>query len=275
MDGTDRPGRADTPGARMAAMYDASAPAYERYWAPALLRHSRDLLSSLPSTPQPRRVLEVATGTGALLPDLVTVAGAGGTVVAVDRSLGMLRRAGAGVPRVQADAAALPVRSRTVDVAVAAFVLFLVPDARAAVLELHRVLRPGGRMLAATWGEQRATHADVLLRDVLDRAGAPLPAPDPRSDDGTASPEAMRDLLLGAGLTDVRTEARPLDARFGPEDMIAMRTTCGTTGWRFAQLDEAAQRSVRSQLADRYAGLGPEAFTDTSEVLLTAARRAD
>lgn len=260
-------------GARMAALYDASAPAYERHWAPALLRHSRDLVGLLVPAAGPRRVLEVGTGTGALLPELVAVAGPGGSVVAVDRSLGMLRRATATVPRAQADAVSLPVSSGAVDVAVAAFVLFLVPDAPRAAAELHRVLRPGGQLLAATWGQQRSTRADELLNEALEESGAPLPPETPRSDETTDSPEAMRDLLGGAGLTDVRTVSRPLDARFTPTSMLEMRTSCGTTGWRFAQLDVPGQEEVRSRLSQQYARLGEEAFTDTSEVLLTTARR--
>lgn len=259
--------------ARMAAVYDASAPAYERHWAPALLRHSRDLLGLLAPASGPRQVLEVATGTGALLPDLVDAAGPGGRVVALDRSLGMLRRATAPVPRAQADALALPVRSGSVDVGVAAFVLFLVPDAGRAVAELHRVLRPGGRLLAATWGEQTSTPADELLREALDEAGAPPPPDIPRSDEATESATAMHDLLAGAGFTGIDTVARPLDARFTAAAMLEMRTSCGTTGWRFAQLDEAARAAVRGGLTERFARLGPDAFVDSSEVLLTVAHR--
>lgn len=261
------------PGARIAAVYDASAAAYERYWAPALLHHSRDLVGLLAPTSGPRRILEVATGTGALLPELVAAAGPGGSVVAVDRSLGMLRRATATVPRAQADALALPVRAGCVDVAVAAFVLFLLPDAHRAARELHRVLRPGGELLAATWGEQRATRADEIVLEVLDAAGAPPPESPPRSDDATNSPEAMRELLHGAGFEDVRTISRPLDARFTPVTMLEMGTSCGVTGRRFAQLDARAQHEVRARLREHYAGLGEEAFTDSSEVLLTVARR--
>lgn len=260
--------------ARMAAVYDASAPAYERHWAPALLRHSRDLLGLLAPATGPRQILEVATGTGALLPDLVDAAGPGGRVVALDRSLGMLRRAtAAAVPRVQADALALPVRPASVDVGVAAFVLFLVPDAGRAVAELHRVLRPGGQLLAATWGEQTSTPADELLREALDEAGAPPPPDIPRSDEATESATAVHDLLAGAGFTRIVTEARPLDARFTPASMLEMRTSCGTTGWRFAQLDESAREAVHTGLTERFSRLGPDAFVDSSEVLLTVAHR--
>lgn len=259
--------------ARLAEVYDAGAVSYERHWAPALLRHSLDLVELLPGGDGPRTVLEVAAGTGSLLPRLVDVAGPSGRVVALDRSIGMLHRVRTPVPRVQADAQRLPVRPGSVDVAVAAFVLFLLPDAERAVREIARVMRPGGYLLATTWGEQRSTLADELYRDVLTELGAPEPGQPPRSDTLTDSPAAMRALLDGAGLADVRTTGRQLDARFTPEDLLDMRTTCGQPGWRFAQLSPEVQAQARIRLQEEYAALGPTAFTDTSEVLLTVARK--
>lgn len=260
-------------GARIAAVYDASAPAYEQHWGPALLPHARALLGLLTPAGGPRRILEVATGTGSLLPDLLEVAGPGGSVVAVDRSLGMLRRVTAEVPRAQADAVALPVRSGSVDVVVAAFVLFLLPDAHRGAAEIGRVLRPGGELVAATWGEQRETRAEELLREALDEAGAPAPPDVARSDAETDSPAALRTLFESAGLIDVRTATRRLEARFTPAAMLDMRTACGSTGWRFARLDDARREQVRARLAEQYARLDEAAFTDDSEVLLTFARR--
>lgn len=262
-------------GARIAAVYDASASAYEAYWGPALLRHSRDLLRLLPPCEGSRRVLDVATGTGALLPDLIEAAGPDGSVIAVDRSLGMLRRATRAAALAQTDALALPIRSGTVDVAVAAFVLFLLPDAPRGVREIGRVLRPGGHLLAATWGEQQETPAEELLVEALDAAGAPIPEAQPRSDEETESPAALRALLEGAGFVDVRTDSRRLDARFTAETMLEMRASCGATGWRFAQLDDARRAAVRTQLAEQFARLDDAAFADDSEVLLTYARWPD
>lgn len=260
-------------GARIAAVYDASAAAYEAHWGPALARHSRDLLGFLPPGAGSQRILDVATGTGALIPLLIEAAGPDGSVIAVDRSLGMLRRVTYPVPLAQTDALALPIRSGTVDVAVAAFVLFLLPDAPRGVSEIGRVLRPGGHLLAATWGELMETPAEDLLVEALDGAGAPVPEPQPRSDAATESPAALRTLLEGAGFVDVRTDARRLDAHFSAATMLEMRASCGATGWRFAQLDDTRRRQVRAQLAEQFARLDDSAFIDDSEVLLTYARR--
>jgi SAM-dependent methyltransferase len=148
----------------------------------------------------------------------------------------------------------------------------MLPDAGAAVIEAARVLRPGGWLLAATWGSQLGTGADVVVREELDRAGAPVFPELARSDAGTDSAEDMA-ALLADGFVDVRTTVRPLAARFTPEVAMAMRTGCGTLGWRFARLDRGSQEQVRRYIADRFRALPDEEFVDRSEVLLTAARR--
>lgn len=73
------------------------------------------------------------------------------TYVAGDLSLGMLQSLnGRGVARVNLNAQALPLRQSTADVILANHMLYHVPDISRAVREFRRVLRPGGRLLAAT-----------------------------------------------------------------------------------------------------------------------------
>ncbi|MGH8892631.1 MAG: class I SAM-dependent methyltransferase, partial [Actinomycetes bacterium] len=182
-------------------------------------------------------------------------------------------RAPTDVPRLLADAAHLPLADATADVAVLAFVLFLLPDARAAVAEAARILRPGGWLLAATWGSQDGTGADVVVREELDAAGAPAFVAPPRSDELTDTPDRVAALLGAVGLDGITTTSRPLDAEFDPTSALAMRTGAGTLGWRYARLDPAAQAAVRRRAAARLAELPAEEFVDRSEVLLTTARR--
>jgi SAM-dependent methyltransferase len=239
-----------------------------------LNRHALDLVASLPplESRKPRTVLDVAAGAGTLLPALGPLAGEGGQLVALDYSAGMLALADASVARIQADAARLPLRDACADVAVYAFVLFLLPDARAAVVEAARVTRPGGWLLAATWGTQYDTDSDVVVREEIDATGA-APVELPRSDELTDSPDKMRALLEAVGFTDVTTSIRPLDARFDIGSVLDMRTGFGSLGWRYARLTPEAQERVVDRAAARLATLPPEAFVDQSEVLLTHARR--
>ena len=265
---------ARSPEATLAQMYDESAEAYDEFWAPVLHRHARDLLRTVPAVPgAARTAVDVAAGAGTLAPALRELVGPDGLVVALDRSHGMLRRAPRAEPRIQADATALPLADAAADIAVLAFVLFLLPDARAAVTEAARILRHGGWLLAATWGTQIDTGADVVVREELVAVHAPAFPNLPRSDNLTDSAERMASLLGPAGFADVRTTAHPLDAVFDARSALALRTQSGSLGWRFARLDEVDRATVLRRAAHRLATLPPGKFVDRSEVLLTVARR--
>lgn len=109
-----------------------------------------------------QRLLDVGCGDGGFHAPLRQ---RGVHVVGVDRSFGMLRAAlasqrqtivaaaeanGSAAAVVQGDAQALPIGDATFDCALAAHVLFHVPDVRAALRELRRVLRAGGRVVLTT-----------------------------------------------------------------------------------------------------------------------------
>ena len=106
-------------------------------------------------------VADVGCGNGRYLTAL-SGRGHRGLVVGVDLSVGMLRAAGAG-PRVAGDAAAIPLRTGSVDVALALHMLYHVPDPAAAVRELRRVTRPGGRVLVVLNGADHLRELHALL----------------------------------------------------------------------------------------------------------------
>ena len=132
------------------------------------------------AAPRPdMNLLDVATGTGAVLRALATRPTRPREVVGVDRSRAMLDR----VPRLpegwrteQADARALPFPDSTFDLVTVAYLLHLLDDTdRGAVLrELRRVLRPNGLIAVLT----PAVPARGPLRPVaraLDRLAVRLP----------------------------------------------------------------------------------------------------
>lgn len=96
------------------------------------------------------RVLDLACGTGDLA---LRAAAAGGDVFGLDLTHRMIalarRKAGdASVRWWVGDMAALPVAPASIDVITTGYGLRNVPDLRQAIAEMHRVLRPGGRMCA-------------------------------------------------------------------------------------------------------------------------------
>jgi arsenite methyltransferase len=93
-------------------------------------------------------VLDVGCGPGFTTAEIAEEVGPGGRVVGVDTSESMLalaRRRCPGSDFKMADATKLPAADGSFDAALAAQVYEYVPDVAAALADLHRVLRPGGR----------------------------------------------------------------------------------------------------------------------------------
>ncbi len=100
------------------------------------------------------RVADVGCGPGAYH---AQVAATGCTVIGIDASFGMVtdvQRQSAeqrlGVWPVQASAEQLPLADNSVDRLMANHMLYHVPDQEAALAEMRRVLKPGGRVMLAT-----------------------------------------------------------------------------------------------------------------------------
>src|SRR5271154_5431937 len=95
--------------------------------------------------------LDVGCGPGTVPASLARAAGPGALPLGLDISEAMLARAvsaeaGPQIGFLRADAQRLPLREETVDAVVSVAVLQLIPDPVAALAEMARVLRPGGRL---------------------------------------------------------------------------------------------------------------------------------
>ena len=118
-------------------LYDACCALYERL---GLGRWRQWLVESAAGA-----VLDVGCGTGRNLP----LYRPGVRVVGIDVSaeaLARARRRRPDVPLVRADAEALPFRTGAFDTVVSGLVFCSVPDAGRGLLEVKRVLRPGGTL---------------------------------------------------------------------------------------------------------------------------------
>jgi demethylmenaquinone methyltransferase / 2-methoxy-6-polyprenyl-1,4-benzoquinol methylase len=95
------------------------------------------------------RVLDVATGTGLVARQALTITGERGAVVGLDLSQGMLSelRLKLGIGLVQARAEQLPLVDATFDFLSIGYALRHVADLAGTFREFHRVLKPGGRLL--------------------------------------------------------------------------------------------------------------------------------
>jgi demethylmenaquinone methyltransferase/2-methoxy-6-polyprenyl-1,4-benzoquinol methylase len=132
------------------------------------------------------RVLDLATGTGDLAIAIARMH-PGATVIGLDPSPRMLaiaahklaqRGLAERVTLVTGDAQQLPYRNCEMDAATIAFGIRNVPDRRAALREMARVVRPGGRVAVLELGEPRggllAGAARLHCRYVVPRLGGLL-----------------------------------------------------------------------------------------------------
>ena len=119
--------------------------------------------------PAGARVLELGAGTGVLWSENRDRLPAGLEVVVTDSSEGMLRAARGQLDRVpgvefrQMDADRIPDGEWTFDVVIANHMLYHVPDRAAVFSEVVRVLRPSGRLYAATNGASHMEELDKLI----------------------------------------------------------------------------------------------------------------
>ncbi|MBQ8620000.1 MAG: methyltransferase domain-containing protein [Clostridia bacterium] len=116
------------------------------------------------------QVLELGCGTGSMWRGVSLPQGC--HVTLTDLSPGMLEKARSSTGHLHADyaicnAMSLPYGDSSFDVVIANMMLYHVPDIPGALREIHRVLKPGGRFYAATFGVHGAVEA------VLDILGLP------------------------------------------------------------------------------------------------------
>jgi ubiquinone/menaquinone biosynthesis C-methylase UbiE len=126
-------------------LYD-NAQAFSRRWISAWQLPLERL-----NIPRGGVALDVGSGPGNVTASLARAAGPDGLALGVDISEPMLARAvrneaGPQVGFIRADAQRLPLRDNVFDAVVSTAVLQLVPDPKAALTEIARVLRPGGRL---------------------------------------------------------------------------------------------------------------------------------
>ncbi|MDI6098870.1 class I SAM-dependent methyltransferase [Actinoplanes sp. NEAU-A12] len=189
------------------AHWAGRAAAYQGSFA-ALCAHPAGALLDAAGVVAGDRLLDVGTGTGTVA---ALACSRGARVVAVDAEPSMLELARGRAPAAEFHHTALPelpFPGGAFDAAVANFVLNHVGDPAAAVRELCRVVRPGGRIAVTIWPHP-APPAQRLWTTIFEAAGVERPtdlprvAPDrdfPRTRDGLAG------LLDQPGLTGVRCD---------------------------------------------------------------------
>jgi SAM-dependent methyltransferase len=227
--------------------WDLVAPAY----AAESLQHfevfarAAIALAALPAAP---RVADVAAGPGTIS---VEIARAGGRASAIDLSEAMIlelrkRAEAAGVTKAidvyLGDAQRLPFESGAYDAAFSMFGLMFFPDRHSGLLEMRRVLKPGGRGVVASW-VPFAGPFGVLTETVRELIpGLPL-----GGKQALATPEEIVNEMTAAGFRDVRVET--VQHAITAPSFDAM--------WDLLERTNAPLVLLQKRLGERWAALAP------------------
>ena len=194
-----------------------TAEAYDRSFATLCDGTAARILEDLPAG----ALLDVGCGTGRFA---ARAEQAGRTVTALDADASMVGAA-RGHLRGRVLRAALPdlpLEEGSARAIAANFVVNHVGRPRAALTELRRVLRPGGRLAMTIWPAGGASWS-TMLGEIFEEAGAALLPPErlPADEDFTRTPDGLAALARGAGLDVEQACDLRWDWRIDPEDLWA------------------------------------------------------
>jgi len=238
---------------KAAATYNAASDFYDHpantFWE----RYGRRTIVRL-SLPPGARMLDVCCGSGASALPAADAVGPGGSVTGVDLAENLLELARAkakqrGLTNVEfetGDMTELRFETNSFDVVVCVFGIFFVPDMEAAVQELMRVARSGGRVVVTTWGPRFFEPVSTAFWDAV-RGVRPDLYKSFNPWDRISEPETVRSLLASAGLTEIEvvpeTDAQPVNS---PEDWWAAVAGSGYRG-TVDQLSTSEREQVRTE----------------------------
>jgi SAM-dependent methyltransferase len=188
--------------------WSARVESFARDAAPRTRPFAAALVDLVPP-PRDGHVLDVATGTGLVAVEAAKRVGPGGSVVATDfvsewEPHVAVTAAEAGVENVRfatMPAEALDVADESFDVVYCQFGLMFVPDPVAALREMRRVLRPGGRLGVAVWSVPEKVGIFLVSRIVS--PALPQEGELPLSPLGMGAPGLLEGLVAEAGFRDI------------------------------------------------------------------------
>lgn len=250
----------------------SAAETYEAFFVPALFgRWVGPVLDAADLRPGDA-VLDVACGTGVVAREAARRLDDPGKVAGLDCNDGMLAVARRIAPDIDwrlGQAESLPFNDAAFDVVACQFALMFFEDRVAALDEMWRVLKPGGRLAVATW--DRLAHSPgydamvtLLQRLFGARTAAALRAPFVLGD-----PDMLSALAAEAGIGDVKTETRDDVVTFPSLDDWVHTDV---KGWTLADMIDDAQfqallDTARSELVDFVQADGTVSFAAPAHIL--------
>ncbi len=237
--------------AKAAMAYNAAADYFDHPVSSFWHRFGRRTIERIELLPG-EQVLDVCSGSGGSALPAAEQVGSAGKVIAVDLAgrlidLAIAKAEARGLENIEfrvGDMLTLGYPDDSFDAVVCVFGIFFVPDMSAAVRELWRMVKPGGRLAITTWGPNLFEPANAAFWDAIH-----LERPDLHRGfnpwDRISEPAGLRDMLADADLhtVDIHAEAgtHPLNS---PDDWWKVALGSGYRG-TLEQLDAESLARVR------------------------------
>ena len=240
----------------------SASEAYEQYLVPPIFAPWAERLLETVDVESGEQFLDLACGTGIVARRGAARVGEDGSVVGLDINEDMLATArnAAGdradsITWKQGDATDLPFDDGHFDVVCCQQALQFFEEPGAALAEVHRVLRPGGRAAASVWRPLAFQPAYVALADALERhvrpeAGAMMRSPFPDWDGAT-----LREHFRGAGFADVSITVEIGSVRYPSVATFVRREAASSPlAESIAALDREPREALLEEVAEALEG---------------------
>jgi ubiquinone/menaquinone biosynthesis C-methylase UbiE len=198
---------------------------YQRYFVPSIGRPVADDLIAAADLPPGQRVVDVACGTGVVTRLAAERVGREGAVAGLDLNPGMLAVArsqtppGTSIEWYQANADTMPLADQAFDVVLCQMGLQFISHKLAALREMARVLKPGGRALVNVPGPRPEIFA--IMTDALASHLSPQAASFCDLVFSMHDGDELNELVRGAGFNKADVQARPKTLRLpAPKDFL-------------------------------------------------------
>lgn len=258
--------------------YDAIAASYDPSWAAVFALFARDLVAML-GLPSRSKVLDVGTGTGVALLPAMNAVGPAGLVLGLDPSVGMLhvaQRKGLS-PLVVGEVPGVPFADGTFDAVLANFVLSHFIQYDAALLDMVRVLQPGGQLGVTAWGASRSEFSQVwqevaesfVSKELLLDAGRQGPPWEQRFSD----PVHLRQALRDGGLINVQLRRGKHKVVMSVAAYLITREISLQGRFMRQTLTRAQWKRFRASVAEEFGSRFGESITYASEAHLGVGTR--
>jgi SAM-dependent methyltransferase len=190
---------------------------YEALFVPALFEPWTRHLVDGATIKEGCHVLDVACGSGVLTRHAFAEAGKSGRVVGLDPAPGMIAAANEVEPEVEwvsGRAEELPFEDGEFDCVVSQFGMMFFQDRDKAANEMHRVLKPGGRLAVAVWNsiEHNPAYGDIIA--VLDEQVSTAAGDALRLPYSLGDADHVTKSFLDCGFDDVTYQTRTEHASF-------------------------------------------------------------